>query len=247
MTTLDDFLRLPIGQRPPLIPDPYSLKLTDDQVREFQTILHDRSQRQWSFEEAKARSLEVLRLVLMLLDGEGYDYHLKNPALPPGAPMPPPPPDPLPTPQPFPIDLEADHQHETELALKMLADELRQVKRRPTHWRWALVALYNALGHTLAAHRPESFLPYGGLGQLTKLFEAVAKVHPEIAPAKKAVEEIDRLRTTWITRAVAAWPVDVNTLPPLFLDSLKLIRALEHPGVSDELELALGRLASQPD
>ena len=65
------------------------------------------------------------------------------------------------------------------------------MEKRPTSWRWALVALYNALGHTLAAHRPASFLPYTGIGQLTKLFEAVSAEHPEIADAREAVERID--------------------------------------------------------
>jgi hypothetical protein len=109
----------------------------------------------------------------------------------------------------------------------MLHDELRWVKRRPTSWRWALVALYNALGHTLAAHCPASFLPYTGIGQLTKLFEAVLAEHPEIADARSAVEEIDRLRTTWITRAVTSWPVDLKGLPRSFLECLRVIDNLE--------------------
>ena len=51
-----------------------------------------------------------------------------------------------------------------ERALKMLAHELHYVKRKPTYWRWALVALYEAVGHALALHRPATFLAYTGLG-----------------------------------------------------------------------------------
>lgn len=108
----------------------------------------------------------------------------------------------------------------------MLVDELRWVKRRPTHWRWALVALYNGVGHTLAAHRPTTFLPYTGIGQLSKLFEAVAAEHPEIADGREAVEEIDRLRTVWITKAVERWPAGSELLPRRFLDCLQITKWL---------------------
>lgn len=158
--------------------------------------------KQFNEVEAKYRGLELLRLTLMALDPRGYDYHLRHPIPFSGTPLPPPPPDSPPTPQPFPIKLDADHAWEIKRALKMLADELQWVKRRPTHWRWALVALYETVGHTLAAHRPVTFLPYTGIGQLTKLFDVVVGEHPELPQVRESVEEIDRLRTTCITWGV---------------------------------------------
>jgi hypothetical protein len=53
---------------------------------------------------------------------------------------------------------------------------------------------------------------------LIRLFDAAAKGHPEIAAARPAVEELDRLRTTRITRAVTEWPVDLKQVPGILLD-----------------------------
>jgi len=65
-----------------------------------------------------------------------------------------------------------------------------------------------------------------GIGQLTKLFEAVVAEHPEIAVSRSAVQEIDRLRTTWITRAVTAWPVDSDALDTVFRECTRAIHTL---------------------
>lgn len=227
MDTHDDSLRSSEREDAPPIPHPDSLELSDDEIRRLQEILNAFGGKQYNFTEAKYRGLELLRLTLMLLDPKGHEHHLRDPLLPPGFPMSPPPPHPAPIPQPFPINLDADHAREIERALRMLEDELRLVKRRPTHWRWALVALYEAVGHTLAQHRPASFLLYSGVRQVSKLFDAVAEEHPEIASARKAVEEVDRLRTTWITRAVTAWPVGSEQLPVIFRDARWVICHLE--------------------
>jgi predicted Rossmann fold nucleotide-binding protein DprA/Smf involved in DNA uptake len=82
-----------------------------------------------------------------------------------------------------------------------------------------LVALYNAVGHTLGA--PAIQRP----GQVTKLFDAVAAEHPEIAEAKGAVEEVERLRCAWITWGVTDWPVELKKLPGIFLDCLRMVRS----------------------
>jgi hypothetical protein len=194
-----------------------------------------------NFTEAKYRGLELLRLTLMLLDPKGYEHHLRNPLLPPGYPMSPPSPDPAPIPQRFPIDLDADHPREIERALKMLEDELRLVKRRPTHWRWALVALYNALGHILALHRPASFLPYTGIGQLTKMFDAVAAERLELSLVRESVELVDQLRTRHITLGVTRWPANLKKLPGVFLDCLRVIHRLhlEREGTDTTQELLI--------
>jgi hypothetical protein len=165
----------------------------------------------------------------MVTNPKGYEHHLRHPLPPPGVPFALLPPDSPRTPQAFPIKLDADHTREIERALKMLAHELRFVKRKPTYWRWALVAMYEALGHTLAEHLPATFLPYSGLGQLTKMFDAMAGEHPELPQVRESFEMIERLRTTYITWGVTRWPVDAKKeLPGIFLDCLSVIRRL-HP------------------
>ena len=74
------------------------------------------------------------------------------------------------------------------------------------------MALYSALGHALAKHRPADFRDDPGLGQLLRLFDAVAKTRPEIREHRKAMAEVERLRCTWITWGVTRWPVDLVTL-----------------------------------
>jgi hypothetical protein len=248
MDTHDDSLRSSEGEDAPLIPHLDSLELSDDEIRRLQAILNASGGEQFNFTETKYRGFELLRITLMLLDPKGYEHHLWNPLLPPGFPMSPPSPDPAPIPQRFPINLEADHPREIERALKMLAEELRLVKRRPTHWRWALVVLYNALGHTLAARRPATFLPYTGIGQLTKMFDAVAGEQPELLQVRDSVKTIDRLRTTYITWGVTRWPIGPSELPGMFLDSLGVIRSLEPPIVLQltAVEEVLNRLAANP-
>jgi hypothetical protein len=103
-----------------------------------------------------------------------------------------------------------------------------------------VVALYEALGHSLALRRPDSFLPYEGLGQVSKLFEAVAVEHPAIAPARKAVGGIEQLRCVWITHAVTNWPTR-GTLPPLFVASLNALMALTPSPSCGELLLVSKR------
>jgi hypothetical protein len=237
MDTLDDGLRSSEDEDASLIPHPDSLELSDEEVRRLQEILNATGGRQYSFIEARYRGIELLRLTLMVIDPKRYEHHLKHPLLPPGFPMPAPPPDAPPIPRAFPIKLDANHPREIERALKMLAEELRLVKRRPTHWRWALVALYEALGHTLAAHRPPTFLPYTGLGQLARLFDAVARERPELPQVRASVEEVDRLRTTYITWSVTRWPIDLNHLPDGFLDCLRVIQRLGL-NIDDNLKLA---------
>lgn len=244
MDTHDDSLRSSEEEQPPLIPHPDSLELSDEEIKKLQKILNDMGGKQYNEVEAKYRGLELLRLALMLMDPKGYEYHLRHPLPWPGASLPAPPPDPPPTPQPFPIKLDADHPAEIRKWLEMLEHELRFVKRRPTHWRWALVALYSALVHTLAMHRPPTFLPYMGIGQLTKLFDAVILERPEIADAREAVEGIDRLRTVWITRAFTQWPVDAKNLPTVFLDAIWVVGKLAPDAESQgaAIDGALGRL-----
>ena len=128
----DDSLPLPEVDGIPFIPDPYSITISDDEVRRLQVILNHGGGEQFSFTDAKYRGLEILRLFFHLLDPAGYAYHLKHPQRPPTARMPEDLPDTPPVPQPAPINLAADHKREIDQALAMLSDELRHVTRRPS-------------------------------------------------------------------------------------------------------------------
>ncbi len=201
----------------PLDPDPLSIRISDDEVRKLQKILQDESGREWSFAEARASGQELLDLTCTLM--------VEGAQAPPEAAQAPQ--DVSPTPHAFPIPFGVDHDREIAKNLAMLQDELRCVNRWPSHWRWALVALYDALGHALAKHRPASFLPYLGLGQLTRLFDAVAAEMPELPQVRASVEQIDRLRTGWIIRGPTRWPVDVGELPGIFENCVRVIKRLE--------------------
>lgn len=229
MITQDDSLRSSDEEPTPLIPHPDSLEISDKEVRRLQQILNSSGGTQYTFDEAKCRGLELLQLTLMASDPKGYEHHLQHAFIPPGLLMPQTPAA-LPGPQAFPIPLDGDHQAIIERSLKVLTNELRYVKRRPTHWRWALVAIYDALGHTLAEHLPANFLPYAGLGQLTRLFDAVAAEMPELPQVRSSVELVDRLRTAHITRGVTLWPVRLGQLPDIFADCERVIRRLRKSG-----------------
>lgn len=78
--------------------------------------------------------------------------------------------------------------------------------------------------------------------ELTGLFVAVATEIPKLPQVRAPVEEIERLRTTWITRGPTAWPAELKKLPGIFGDCLRLIRSLT-PARADQvmkLEAALG-------
>lgn len=123
----------------------------------------------------------------------------------PGPKMVPPPPSPPPEPQAFPIHLDANHAYEVESSLRMLEYELGRVKQFPTSWRWAVVAAYNALGHALAMlHAAE---PRDPLHHLLELFDAATGAMPAIQDARATVEQIELLRTTWLTRPTGEWPM----------------------------------------
>lgn len=57
----------------PLIPHPFKLELSDEEVRDFQQIMREESDTELSFPEAKERALELLRLFLLFMDPKGYE------------------------------------------------------------------------------------------------------------------------------------------------------------------------------
>jgi len=226
MTTQTPKAAAPSQDFQSLLPHPYELKLSDESVLKLQKILERASGKPWTFEDTKQRGLELLRLMLLMIDPDGYARRIKelpvlNPELKAN------PPAPVRAPQAFPIPLQGYHRRDLELNLQMVAHELEFVKRRPTSWRWAIVALYDALGHALAASRPENFWPEESLGQLTALYDAVAAERPELPQVGDAVHFIDRLRTTFIADGVTRWPVNLKELPSIFESCLRVIRRLE--------------------
>jgi len=238
MTTNNILPTTPSDQAEPLIPHSLELELSDDQIRKFQRLMRKESRVELSFEEARQRGLELLRLTLMLMDPAGYERRMKEPPvwnLGPVEPLP------LLAPQTIALPLDGDHAQELDLSLQKLAHELELVARRPSSWRWALVALWEALAHALAAHRPGDFRPRGGLGELSRLFLAVSGMYPELPQVGTAIEEIDRLRTRFITAAVTRWPVSRKRLPGIFIDCLRVVHRLE-PSAASPLGIVEGRL-----
>ena len=196
---------------------PLDLRLTDEAAGELKDILEEMSGHEWSLEDARQRGLELLRLTFLLMDPAEYERRVKDPVIlntgvkmqsvVPSRP-----------PQAFPIPLQGNHMRDLDLKLRQVAHELMSVKRRPTSWRWALVSLYDALGHALALHRPETYWPKEDLGQLTALFNAVSAERPELPQVREAVALIDRIRTTFIADGVTRWPVSLKKLPAVFED-----------------------------
>ncbi len=208
------------------MPHPDEIPLTDEAIEKLRNILEHTSGHAWTFTDAKYRGKELIRLALLLMDPAEYARRMKvtpvlNPELKSTAPAP------TRAPQAFPIPLQGYHRRDLDLKLQQVAHELASVKRRPTAWRWAVVALYDALGHALAAHRPENFWLEEALGQLTALFDAVAAERPELPQVRDAIHLVDRLRTTFIADGVTRWPVRLKELPGIFDDCLRVIRRLE--------------------
>ena len=217
-------------------------EISDEEVRRFQQIMRETSRVELTFPEAKERGLELLRLTLMLVDPEGYAKRLKeSPVLNRGLVTPDVAPAPIPTEVALP--LEGDHARAIDESLERLAKELQLVKRRPTAWRWAVVALWDALAHALAAHRPAGFVPESGLRELPRLFSAVSREHPELPQVEQSIERINDLRTRHITKGVTRWPVELKQLPGMFSDCLRVIGRVDstvEPSIV-ELEAQLER------
>lgn len=135
---------------------------------------------------------------------------------------------PAPVTQHLDLPLDGDHARAIEENLERLGRELRLAKRQPTAWRWALVALWDALAHALAANRPPEFRPESGARELPRLFQAVYGEHPELPQVEHSIEMLNDLRTRHIARGVTRWPVELRReLPGIFLDCLRVVGRLE--------------------
>jgi hypothetical protein len=223
MTTPPDSPIAPSEHGKPLIPHPDELRLPDEEVREFQRIMREECREELSFEDAKQRGLELLRLFLMFMDPAGYAHRLKEPPVLDQELVAPPPP----MPADVPLPLGDDHLGGLQRSLQQLAKDLPVTRRRPTAWRWAVVCLWTALAHALASHRPAGSQLGAGPGELPRLFRAVAFEHPELPQVETSIDLVDQLRTTWVRVGVTRWPVPLQKLPGLFLDCLRVIHRLE--------------------
>lgn len=239
MTTLDETLSSPDDTHLPQIPDPFSLQLTEEAVLELQRILEQETGHSWTLAETRQHGLELMRLTFLMLDPEGFTHWMENPPAPIGFVLETPVPRPDPVPRPYPIDFDADHEWEIERNLRMVADELKYVKRRPGNWRWAIVALYNALGHALAMHIPTGRRPEPDVGQLMVLFDIVSKTHGSIAPDRYSVLQLNLIRTKWIAEPIARWPINAG-LSPLFERCEACICALLNHGPDGPASLSQG-------
>lgn len=154
-----------------------------------------------TFGEARERALEVLRLSLMLVDPDGYAQRMKEPpvlnrwATAPAMPVP--------VAQHLALPLEGDHARAIEENLERLGRELRLVKRRRTAWRWALVALWGAMAHALAAKRPAGIRAEAGPRKLPRIFRAAGGERPELPQAKRSME---LLNTCGRSASRGEWP-----------------------------------------
>ncbi len=226
--------RRDLDQRPSL--DWLKINLSDERAREFQQLLKEERGLETTLEEAREIAERIIRLYRLLVDPNGVEAAVRRvsseqldyPTEPRRVFEPPLPPEP--EPRPCPILRDADHAKEVHFNLAMVRDELRFVRRRPAHWRWALVALYDALGHALALHCPPEQWPEEGLGQLTRLFDVVATTQPEILPAREAVETVDRIRTNFLRYAVNRWPVSTIALTGVVNGLLHVIARLKLTG-----------------
>jgi hypothetical protein len=135
---------------------------------------------------------------------------------------------PRPVPQPFPIRLDLPHLREVRDHLKIVRDGLIQVQQRPTSWRWVFVGLYKVLGHALAlALQPAPPRPEGeGFGHLTALYREARRRWPHLPNSQEAVEEIEKIRTTYVTYPVREWPMGKEKLPVLLARAWLLLRSL---------------------
>ncbi len=121
--------------------------------------------------------------------------------------------------------------------MRMVTDELRWVKRRPTGWRWAIAALYGVVGHSLA--ECWSVPPSDPLHHLTELFVVALKEVPELAPMQAGIEALEVFRTTWLSEPMHRWPVTPKEMPALFLNCLSVVERLGQPaGLTEEVRRA---------
>lgn len=198
--------------------------ISDEAVAEFQKLMREECGVEMTLEQARKRGSQLVELYRLLLDPEGYERrttgiaatnHTVYPVDRPRAPEP----------SAFPIPLDRDDIHEIRSNLALVVDELGKTKQRPNSWRWAVVALYNVLGHCLVRRR--RIPARDPLRHLMELFDAVAEGDPEMRSYREAVQTLERLRTTWVPYGVERWPIGRADLRRLFGACLDLLHRLD--------------------
>jgi len=195
--------------------------LSDEDVLEFQRIIAKATGEHLSFEAARLRALELLDLFYLIHDPEGWEQRrsdfIHGYDLPRMGSL-----DTTPVlhPRPAPLDLQADHREKLGRALVMIGNGRHWVRARPTTWRYAVIALYEAVGHalvlTLGVEVPD---PGDGLHHLTPLYDAALGKGSK----REAIEQLEVLRTTYLPVAVSNWIVQSKDLPRLFIECLEIL------------------------
>lgn len=223
-TTISDSVAHP-EEAEPRIPHPLELELSDEEVRRFQALIQKPGHPDVSLEEARAAALEMLRLFLLLLAPKRYEALMKEaPVINRHFVTPP---SPAPSVYAVPLPLDGDHREAIEQNLQQIQSQMRFVGRRPTAWRWVVLATWNALAHALAIERPIGYLPRPGTDQLPQLFRAVCTVRPELPQVGRAIEALNEIRTGHFARGVTRWPVNLKTeLPGIVEDRLRVVRRM---------------------
>lgn len=201
--------------------------LSDDDFREFQTILREESGEELTLAEARIRALEVVSLFQYFAESL-HDQQPPEALAQPNADVFVP--SAVPVPELVPLEPANPGFDGLRESLQQLAVDLPITRRRTTQWRSAIIHLWGALAEVLTKNKPDSIVVGSGPGELSRLFRAVALERPELPQVESSVEVLDDLRTRWLRVGVTRWPVSLGKLPGIFLDGLRVIQRLE-PGV----------------
>ena len=194
-------------------------RLTDGEIQEFKQLVSAHSKATLSDTEARELSHQLLSILSTVRDVQLAEVRKREVA-----------------------EVQAQSSdarlRELRLSLRRLQHELESVAQHPSNWRWAVIALHEALAQALELQLPNT----GKDRPLPEQFHLVEQEHPELPQVQASIEMIDRLRTKHITAGVPSWPVSQAKLPGVVLDCLRVIERLES-GLETEIRNAEGQLS----
>lgn len=192
---------------------PYSsLQLSPDEIKEFQQLVEQHAGLTLPEADAATLAAQLLQALAVVRDAQ---RQAANPA-------------------------DAPHDlREVTLHLRKLRHELELVPEYPSSWRWAVMALHEALTIALQLNVPAAVADE----PLPALFRRVEQDHPELPQVIRSIELMHRLRTRQIVEGVHRWRIPDITLRVMCADCLRVIRRLEE-GQAPEVEKVLDVLES---
>lgn len=220
----------------PPLPPLYSSTLTDADVVELQQLLRLHSGLELTLDQARDAGRRILQLTQAIVDPRVFDPNAPSHDVVPSAP-----PRRNTTPYPVPIPLDRDHPAEVLKDLKLLVGELRQLPSERSSWRWVVIALHGAVGHTLAlvlgtgAPRPAP----SGLGHLAALYAAARTRWPKLPDCGSELEDLEMIRTRFLPFMVGEWPI---TRDQLITDVQRLLLMLQQLYVVAPLATSSSRM-----